>query len=60
MNVRFDGNDGHDADVTRYLLLTLSGHLHSGVTLGGLEELRTSTSPAAILHVHFTGRRNQH
>ena len=25
MNVRFEGNNGHDADVTRCLLLTLSG-----------------------------------
>jgi hypothetical protein len=27
MNVRFEGNNGHDADVTRCLLLTQSGHL---------------------------------
>ena len=27
MNVRFEGNDGHDADVTRCLLMTQSGHL---------------------------------
>jgi len=26
MNVRFEGNNGHDADVTRCLLLTHSGH----------------------------------
>jgi len=26
MNVRFDGNNGHDADVTRWLLMTQSGH----------------------------------
>ena len=26
MNVRFEGNNGHDADVTRCLLMTLSGH----------------------------------
>jgi hypothetical protein len=26
MNVRFEGNIGHDADVTRYLLMTLNGH----------------------------------
>jgi hypothetical protein len=26
MNVRFEGNNGHDADVTRCLLLTQSGH----------------------------------
>ena len=29
MNVRFEGNNGHDADVTRCLLLTLSGHHNS-------------------------------
>src|SRR6476646_8656143 len=27
MNVRFEGNNGHDANVTRCLLLTQSGHL---------------------------------
>ena len=26
MNVRFERNNGHDADVTRCLLLTQSGH----------------------------------
>ncbi len=26
MNVRFEGNNGHDADVTRCLLMTHSGH----------------------------------
>jgi hypothetical protein len=26
MNVRFDRNNGHDADVTRCLLMTQSGH----------------------------------
>ena len=26
MNVRFEGNNGHDADVTRYLLMTRSGY----------------------------------
>jgi hypothetical protein len=26
MNVRFEGNNGHDADVMRCLLLTQSGH----------------------------------
>jgi hypothetical protein len=26
MNVRFEGNNGHDADVTRCLLMTQSGH----------------------------------
>jgi hypothetical protein len=26
MNVRFEGNNGHDADVTRRLLTTQSGH----------------------------------
>jgi hypothetical protein len=26
MTVRFDGNNGHDADVTRCLLMTQSGH----------------------------------
>jgi hypothetical protein len=26
MNVRFEGNNGHDADVTRCLLMTLSRH----------------------------------
>ena len=34
MNVRFEENGGHDADVTRWLLLTLSGHLHCDVTVG--------------------------
>ena len=27
MNVRFEGNNGHDADLTRRLLMTQSGHL---------------------------------
>ena len=27
MNVRFEVNNGHDADLTRCLLMTLSGHL---------------------------------
>ena len=27
MNVRFEGNNGHDADVTRCLLMTQSGHV---------------------------------
>ena len=26
MNVRFEGNNGHDGDVTRCLLMTQSGH----------------------------------
>jgi hypothetical protein len=26
MNVRFEGNNGHDADVTQCLLMTQSGH----------------------------------
>src|SRR6476620_11550657 len=26
MNVRFEGNNGHDAEVTRCLLMTQSGH----------------------------------
>jgi hypothetical protein len=26
MNVRFEGHNGHDADVTRCLLMTQSGH----------------------------------
>jgi hypothetical protein len=26
MNVRFEGKNGHDADVTRCLLMTQSGH----------------------------------
>jgi hypothetical protein len=26
INVRFEGNNGHDADVARCLLMTLSGH----------------------------------
>jgi len=26
MNVRFEGNNGHDADVTRCLLMTHFGH----------------------------------
>ena len=29
VNVRFDGNNGHDADVTRCLLMTQSGHAPS-------------------------------
>jgi len=29
MNVRFEGNNGHDADVTRCLLMTQSGHFVS-------------------------------
>ena len=32
-NVRFEGNNGHDADVTRYLLMTRSGH-HSRIEMG--------------------------
>ena len=31
-NVRFEGNNGHDADVTRCLLMTLSGHRLSKVS----------------------------
>ena len=31
MNVRFEGNNGHDADVTRCLLMTQSGHSHTNV-----------------------------
>ena len=27
MHVRFEGNNGHDADVTRCLLMTQSGHV---------------------------------
>ena len=27
MNVRFEGNNGHDADVTLCLLMTHSGHV---------------------------------
>src|SRR4029078_6299874 len=27
MNVRFEGNNGHETDVRRYLLMTQSGHL---------------------------------
>ena len=26
MDVRFEGKNGHDADVTRFLLMTQSGH----------------------------------
>jgi hypothetical protein len=33
-HVRFEGNNGHDADVARCLLLTQSGHLE-GPVLGG-------------------------
>jgi hypothetical protein len=36
MNVRFEGNNGHNADVTQCLLLTLSGHLHSLPALLGV------------------------
>jgi hypothetical protein len=32
MNVRFEGNNGHDADVTRCLLMTQSGH-HLGLNV---------------------------
>ena len=35
MNVRFEGNNGHDADVTRCLLMTQSGHAPG---LYGLED----------------------
>ena len=28
MNLRFEGNNGHDADVTRCLLMTHSGHCY--------------------------------
>jgi enoyl-CoA hydratase/carnithine racemase len=30
MDVRFDGNNGHDADMTRCLLMTHSGHFGRG------------------------------
>jgi len=30
-NVRFEGNNGHDADVTRCLLMTQSGHVRSAM-----------------------------
>ena len=33
MNVRFEGNNGHDADVTRCLLMTQSGHSGRRVAL---------------------------
>ena len=33
MNVRFEGNNGHDADVTRGLLVTQSGHAEIGADL---------------------------
>ena len=32
MNVRFEGNNGHDANVTRCLLMTLSGHREHDAT----------------------------
>ena len=34
MNVRFEGNNGHDAGVTRCLLMTQSGHYVQSVTGG--------------------------
>jgi hypothetical protein len=30
MNVRFEGDNGHDADVPQCLLLTQSGHAEKG------------------------------
>ena len=43
MNVRFEGNNGHDADVMRCLLMTLSGHLSSTIIR------RSSKGPALAL-----------
>jgi hypothetical protein len=34
MNVRFEGINGHDADATRCLLMTQSGHLVASNLLG--------------------------
>jgi hypothetical protein len=34
MNVRFEGNNGHDADVARCLLMTQSGHRSSRTEAG--------------------------
>jgi hypothetical protein len=36
MNVRFEWNNGHDADVTRCLLMTHSGHATDGAQTAGL------------------------
>src|SRR6476661_4817467 len=43
MNDRFEGNNGHDADVTRCLLLTQSGHSCSLVTFVTADLLGNST-----------------
>ena len=43
MNVRFEGNNGHDADVTRCLLLTQSGRCAGGLRPLGVSQLRRVT-----------------
>ena len=52
MNVRFEGNNGHDADVTRCLLMTQSGHRRpitkSGLARKGEPELRRRIYPAMM------------
>jgi hypothetical protein len=44
MNVRSEGENGRDADVTRCLLMTQSGHFYRQV---GLAELKRSQSTVA-------------
>ena len=47
MNVRFGGNNGHDADVTRCLLMTQSGHSTSlsAAGEGNLTRIRVVEAP---------------
>ena len=47
MNVRFEGNSGHDADVTRGLLLTHSGHCVPGRALA--QNVRLPLNAAGLL-----------
>ena len=47
-NVRFEGNNGHDADVTRCLLMTLSGHQRPPYAPGA-KVLFQASNPSPVL-----------
>jgi hypothetical protein len=61
-NVRFEGNNGHDADVTRCLLMTHSGHINFRVMSSNLprrESLRTAKGRQEKHYgAHQAGRRS--
>ena len=46
INVRFEGNNGHDADATRCLLMTQSGHF---TLFCHLQDRKAGTSEASYL-----------